>query len=414
MRTSIARLNGARSRCFAAACGLVVVLTTSSVPLGAQSAGSRQGQPTAPGWVFTPGVSVAESWDNNVLLSTEGSETAGDFLTAISPRAALGFRGRRSTFQVDYRGSFQLYQQLTDLNAYDQRSATDFRVRLSPRLNVFARNSLSKSPTTDDVDLPGITFRRQGVLLDDFRAGVESRLNARTNLETAYTFQWVHFEELGGLADPVSQGGYAHGAVADLQHVLTPRVSVGGEFEMRHAIQPGRVFDIQNALATVDVRLSERLQLSGGAGYSWLAISESDERQSAPALRASLSGSGRRFAWDVSYRQSFLPSFGFGGTFQNQELVGSFLAPLSRRLDWSGSVSWRQNDPLNPNPIDVLNPGGLRSVWARTSVSYLATRWMRIEGFYNQVFQDSQRPGGKVDRTRLGVQVVTAKRMRIR
>ncbi len=50
---------------------------------------------------------------------------------------------------------------------------------------------------------------------------------------------------------------------------------------------------------------------------------------------------------------------------------------------------------------------GLRSTWARPSVWYRATRWMRIEGYYTAPFQDSQRAGGKVNRSRVGVQVVT-------
>ena len=52
----------------------------------------------------------------------------------------------------------------------------------------------------------------------------------------------------------------------------SPRVTVGAEYEMRHAtVDQVREFDVQNALGTVDWRLDERLTLSGGAGYAWLA-----------------------------------------------------------------------------------------------------------------------------------------------
>jgi uncharacterized protein (PEP-CTERM system associated) len=97
--------------------------------------------------VFTPGIGVSQSWDNNVLLATEGSGSAGDFLTAISPRAALGFRGRMSTFHLEYRGSYELYQQLSELNAFDQRLNLSYRQRLTPTLSFVAQNSLSRSPT---------------------------------------------------------------------------------------------------------------------------------------------------------------------------------------------------------------------------------------------------------------------------
>jgi hypothetical protein len=386
----------------------------SIAPLGAQGQVKPQPSGTA-GWVFTPSLSVAETWDDNVLLATEGSESAGDFLTAVTPRGAVSFRGRDTTFQADYRGSFLLYQQLSELNAFDQRGTVDMRHRLNRSVTFFARNGLSQSPTTDEIELPGIQFRRQGVMLEDLRSGVEARLNARTSLTAAYTFQWVNFQEGDLPVIDSAQGGHSHGAVAVLQHTLNPRLTIGGDFDYRHALLNDRgVFDVQNALATADWRVNERMVLSGGAGYAWLSTSNRptdpnlEPRRSAPAFRADLSSTGTRFAWNVGYRRSFLPSFGFGGTFQNQEFQANVLAPLTRRLDVSGGLSVRQNEPL------VETDSQLHSVWLRTSVGYVATRWMRIEGFYAQTFQDSERPGGKVNRGRFGVQVVTFKRMRIR
>lgn len=402
--------------------GMVIaaLAARASLPLGAQARAGQE-QPTAAGWVFAPSIAVAETWDSNVLLATEGSRTAGDFLTAVSPRVALGFRGRRSTFHLDYRGSYQLYQELSELNAFDQRVNTSYTVRLSPTTNLYARNGVSKSPTTDDVDIPGVPFRRQGVLMDDFRAGVESRLSKRTSLNAAYTFQWIDFDEPLALptVDDLRRGGRAHGGAAQVNYVLTPRVTVGGDYEMRHGTENEiREFDIINALGTLDWKLSERIDLSAGAGLSFLATglaqaSLADERSTAPAFRVGLTRTGNRLGWNVDYRRSFLPSFGFGGTFENQELQAGFIAPLSRRLDLSGSLSIRENEPLTSDAL-VAEALALRSVWARSSVSYLATRWMRVEGFYVAVFQDSRRAGGQINRSRAGIQVVTSTRMRIR
>ena len=386
---------------------------------------SAQGQvPTAtsqtppPGWVFSPALAVAESWDNNVLLATEGSESAGDFVTAISPRGVLGYRGRMTDFNLDYRGSYQIHQDLTELNAFDQRGNVSFTRRLSPTFNVFARNSLSQSPTTDDVDVPGVRFRRQGVLMNDLRTGVEARLDKRTAFTAAYTFQWIDFDDEDALVtvDGLRRGGHAHGGSAQLEHQLGPRLSVGAEYDMRHAtVDEIREFDVLNALGTVDWQFTKSLSLSAGAGYAWLKTSIGDQSQSAPAFRVSLSRSGERLAWNVGYRRSFIPSFGFGGTFQNQEFNAGVLAPITRRLDISGSIAVRENDPLNQNLIDpTLIDVGLRSIWGRSSVSYLATRWLRVEGYYTVTFQDSQRPGGEVNRARAGIQVITSTRMRIR
>ena len=133
------------------AAAIVALAVRASLPLSAQSAAGPS-QPTAAGWVFTPGIAVAETWDNNVLLATDGSGSEGDFFTAISPQAALGFRGRLSTFELGYRGTYQLYQELTELNAFDQRLTAQYRHRLSPTVTFIAKNSLSRSPTTDEAD----------------------------------------------------------------------------------------------------------------------------------------------------------------------------------------------------------------------------------------------------------------------
>ena len=400
------------------AAGALALVATLVWPgsLHVSAQGSRASQPTPPGWVFSPGISVGETWDNNVLLATEGNDSVTDFLTAVTPRAALGFRGRRDTFQLDYRGSFHMYQELSELNAFDQRASASFNHRITPTVSLFARNSLSRSPTTDDIEVPDVRFRRQGVLMDDFRAGAEARLNNRTSLMAAYTFQYVDFEDDEALltVDGLRRGGHGHGGAAQFDYRLGPRVGVGAEYEMRHAtVDEVNEFDVMNMLGTVSWRIDERLDFSAGAGYAWLSTGPSEERQSAPAFRVGLSGSGARLGWNIGYRRSFLPSFGFGGTFQNQEFQASVLAPITRRLDISGSFALRENDPLSDDPL-LLEAYGLRSIWARSSISYLATRWLRIEGFYTAAFQDSQRPGGEVNRSRLGVQVVTSTRMRVR
>jgi hypothetical protein len=384
------------------------VLQATAAPVGAQAGSQAPSQPNPPGWVFTPGIAVAETWDNNVLLATEGSGTTEDFLTAVSPRGALTFRGRRSTFNLDYQGSFQLYRELSQLDAFEQRGSVDFRRRLSPSVTFFARNSLSKSPTTDDVDLPGIRFRRQGVLLDDLRTGIDAKFGQRTSLETAYTLQWVEFESPSLTTDLLRQGGLAQGIAADIEHALGPRISIGAEVDTRHAsMTESGDFNVHNALATAAWKLGQRLALEAGAGYSWLSAPDAGEDRSAPAVRVNLNGSGSRFGWDVGYERTFLPAFGFGGTFQNQELRAGFLARLNRRLDWNASVALQQNEPLGADPLR------LRTLWTRSSLSYLTTPWLRVEGFCMAALQDSRRPGGRVDRVRAGVQVVTFKRMRM-
>jgi hypothetical protein len=389
---------------------IVVAALHATMPIAAQSPPSSQ-QATPPGWVFTPSIGVAEVFDNNVLLSTEGSDGPSDFLTTVSPRAALGFRGRYSTFQLDYSSAYQLYQELSQLNAFEQRLNASFRQLLTPRVSFVAKNSLSKSPTTDALDMPGVVFRRQGVTMDDFRGGIEARLTEHTTLGSDYTFQWLKFDDddVQSPIDALERGGLAHGVATEVDHVLNSRLTIGGRHEMRHATVDNEPdFDVQSAMGTAEWRIDRRLTLSGGAGYAWLATNGPTASDSAPTFQVDLNRSGSRLGWNVGYRRSFLPSVGFGGTFQNQEFQAGAFGPITRRLDWGASTSVLDADPLNGAAR------GLRSIWARSSLRYLATRWMRIEGYYVAVFQDTGRTGGKINRSRVGFQIVTTTRTRIR
>ncbi len=191
--------------------------------------------------------------------------------------------------------------------------------------------------------------------------------------------------------------------------MLTPRLSVGAEYNLRRA-NVGEIqnFDTQNAMGTVDYHLGPRYSLSAAAGLSWLhTSSESTTVGVHPPFASVSTATGQRLAWNVGYRKSFLPAVGFGGTFQNQEFQAGFFATLARRLSLSGSVAVTENDSLRTSEL------GLRTTWARSSISYAATRYLRIEGFYSAAFQNSQRPGGRVNRSRSGVQVATSTRMRI-
>ncbi len=375
-----------------------------------------QAPPAPPGWVFTPGVTVGQVWDNNVTLSTEKGqafgESASDFLTVITPRAALGFRGRWTNFSLNYSGSYEMYQQLSQLNAFDQRLATSFRQVLSRRFSLVSRNSLSRAPSTDAIDVPGVLFRRQGVTIDDYRGGLESRLSNRTSLSTLYTFQWLKYDDTN-VPSPVQdleRGGFAHGAVVKLDHVLDSRWTVGSEYEMRQAtVQNARDFGVQTAMGTATYQIDQRMTVSGGLGYAWLETKQGEPGQSAPTFRINLDRGGEHLRWNVGYRRSYIPSFGFGGTFSNQEFEAGLEAPLARRWEWQATTAVMQADALSGGEA-----GSLRSSWVRTMVAYFASRWMRIEGYYVGVFQNTALPGGHINRSRIGIQVAAATRTRIR
>ena len=125
------------------------------------------------------------------------------------------------------------------------------------------------------------------------------------------------------------------------------------------------------------------------------------------ASEPSASQQARRATFSVGYNRSFVPSFGFGGTFQNQDLHGSVRYDLARRLFATTVFNVRQSDPL----VDTEDP--FHTFRMTTSLSYGLQRWARVEGYYSFTRQDARRAGGLVHRNRVGIQIVTSKPMRL-
>jgi hypothetical protein len=188
---------------------------------------------------------------------------------------------------------------------------------------------------------------------------------------------------------------------------LTARLSLGGDYDAQRAILAGgtRTFDVQSALGTVEFVMSQGLSATVGYGHAWLFTSDG-MRRNGPAFDVGLEWRRPRTIGSVHYRRAFLPSFGFGGTFQNQELGATLQATLSRGLRWSGGAAYSNNDPLVPGDPT------LRTVSTRTSLGWVVKRRLQFDLFALHIAQNSQLAGGRVNRTRAGVQATVTEVMR--
>src|SRR5262245_4011759 len=86
--------------------GSVRAAAQSPVPAPVTSE-SRQ---STSGWALTPTIVYGGTWDDNVLIHSEGDATSGDYLTVVNPRGTLEYNGRRSQFSLNYDGAFLLYR----------------------------------------------------------------------------------------------------------------------------------------------------------------------------------------------------------------------------------------------------------------------------------------------------------------
>jgi hypothetical protein len=359
-----------------------------------------------PGWTLTPGVGVGTGWDDNVLVRGGNNETPDDVLNTIAPRATLNFNGRRTQLAANYDGAFLMYRELNQLDSYDQRASFYAHRLLTKHLAFVVRNTTAFVPTTNG-RVRGGSIHPHRLASRDLHAGVEAALTKFTSLTASYNFQLVNFNQEAPGASQL-RDGHSNGASITLRHMLNARLALTGDYQYQHAaLRELQQFDISNSGFGVDYQVDESTHVFASAGISRLGVTLFETR-TGPAWRMGLGRSLSTASVDVHYSRSFVPSYGFGGTMQNEEATGRVRFPLGRRVSASTALSWRRDDPL------TLGEVPLRSFWIEGSICYAATPWVRIEGFYGGTHQIIQRAGGTLDRNRAGVQVVTARPMRIR
>jgi hypothetical protein len=365
-----------------------------------------------PGWVFTPALSVGGTWDDNVLVVHREDTKPGDFGSPIGPGLRLDYTGRLTRFSSAYEGSFVLYRELSDLNSSHQTLRASFEHRPTKRLLLFGHEDFTRAPTTDAVELAGIPFYRVGTRSNSVAGGFEAALAEQTSLRAAYTLQSVDFDfdELLGLQ---LRGGHAHQLEIVLSRSISSRLSIGGDYSLQSAFVagipdlpqfPDDRFSIHSAGVTATYQLGPTVTVTGGAGFARLMASLTQEARTGPTFRAGIAHRARRAVVSGGYQRSFVPSFGFGGTFQNEEWNANALIPFARNRAYvNGAVSWLINDTL-----DAALPT-LRSLHLTSTIGYRATRWLRIEGFYTRSTQNTHPVGGTLSRNQVGFQIVTAK-----
>jgi len=393
---------------------LLAALALGAEPAAGQEANLRpapEANALAPvGWSLTPAIAYSGAWDDNVLVRGKGDTAPADFLNVINPRGTLDYNGPRGQVSGTYDGAFLLYRDLGSLDSYDQHGWIYARRLISRHVALFVRDSAASVPTTELAQFVAIPFERTGSRIDDLRSGIEIAFTKRTSIAAGYDFEWVDFDHSQPGAESLL-GGHSHGGSANLRHTLNARLTLTADYSLQHAIvsTTAETFDVQNGSVGVEYKLSDLTHVLAAAGISRLASTAAFASRTGPAWRLGLSRHFRTADVDLGYARSFVPSWGFGGTMQNEEANARLRVPIARRIYTWGGVSWRRNDPL----VAEIEPP-LRSLWVEGSLGYAMTPYVHVEVFYGGTHQSIDRPGGIIDRNRFGFQVITAKPMRIR
>jgi hypothetical protein len=370
--------------------------------------------PSTAGWTIVPGVGFATSWDDNVLMKGNGDDPVGANVSALSPRLNVDYHARRTQVSGSYDGSFLLYQNLGDLNSYDQRMSVSARHQANRRVTILANGSAAFVPTTELVAFVGVPFVRTGSEIAEAHAGVDLALDKHSSLSATYNIERISFDPTDEFAN-ILRGGHSQGATFGWHRTISPQLTLIADYDLQRSTVTERVvgnpigdFNIQNASGGVEYKLSPNAHVFGSLGIARVGITAFGPAKTGPAWRTGVAYQRRRAGMDVNYSRSFVPSYSFGGTLQNEEVVALLRYMFSKHLSARGSYSWRSNQSL------VITEPNLYSIWLEGSLAYELRNWMRIEGFYIRARQSINRPGGLLDRNRIGVQIVTSNPIRVR
>jgi hypothetical protein len=383
-----------------------------SSPARAQSSEGEMPVRITPGWVFTPTVAIGVTHDDNPVLAGRGDPSPDDLLTNVRPGVDLTFTAKHLVLSSGYRGAVQRYRTLDEYDSYDQGGYVEFRHQPSKRVSVFAGDTFSVSPTSDIVDVAGLPFTRTGTRTNNFTSGVTVSVAKALQLTGTYGFQWLEFDRTDAEPSPFLQGGSAHNITIGGRQALSSRLKVGADYTIQRATVGQalelRDFTIQNAEAVVSYQLSPTVSIEGGGGISRVELPGEGGARTGPAGHFSLVKRTEYARFSVSTMRSFVPAFGFGGSLRNQDVRGGVRVPFARNRAYvDGGITWRKSDPVLREEL------GITAVWMDTSVGYSFQRWLKLEAFYNGGFQETTVVGGRVDRNRIGVQVVTSHPMRL-
>ena len=403
---------------------VVAALVLLPRPMGAQEqmgSGAPDQQYRA-GWTFTPTLGVAETYDTNVSLFGEGHTGNEDYIASVAPGADLHYYGKHTLIDVDYSGSFLDYNRFSALNRWDQRAKFDLRQQQTSRLTWFGHLTGALLPSTDLVDLGGIPYRKTGAKTADGRGGIEYALGAHDSLTSSASYQVISFDR-PEVDNAILRGGRIFESMNAWRHRVSAHIALGADYSLRRAVVSGdqEPFDFHTTEAALDYQFSQLWSVSGGAGVVYLQRTSLTEAKVGPAWRVSVQRSQAGTTFHIGYLRTFIPSFGFGGTVQSQDVSAGFRTPLfhARHLYLDGSAVFRDNQPLTGVGVIVDPVTGqveqlpLRSLRTHALIGWEPQPWVRLEMFYSVVQQSSLRAGGYLDRNRIGFQIVTSKPMRM-
>ena len=171
-------------------------------------------------------------------------------------------------------------------------------------------------------------FLRTGSTIDDLQSGVEAALSKHTTLTATLQLpmgairRTIRHSPLS-CTEATATAARSHCVAAS---PAAPRRSSTTAFSMRWSPRPTRRSSSRTSTGGIEYQLSEHVRVSAWLGVSHLNVNASGPaNNTGPSFQAGVTRQFQAASAGLTYSQSFIPTYGFGGTMQNQELTGHLI-----------------------------------------------------------------------------------------
>ena len=393
----------------ALAVSLVLAVVASPAAAGQQGYTSPDITLTPPpGWSLTPAMGVSQTWDDNVTLKGPGDNPVSDVINVVNPRAELNYNGPRGQLAARYDGAFLLYRSSTTLNSYEQHGSLAAKRKLSTRTALFINGGASVAPTTELLQLTAVPYVRAGARTEDARVGIESALSKRLSIVADVHGQEVVFDDKAPFAN-LLLGGTSFGAGLVLRERLSEQTTLTADYDGLRANIGERhdIFVVQNATAGLERQLTRTTRIFAAAGVARLDAPAFGPPKTGPSYRFGLARDLRSSVVEFLLYRSFVPSWSFGGTTQNEEATVKLRVPCRAgctRSRWCRGGMTIRSSPSRRR----CGRSGFRPRWGTRAV--VGANRRLLPGYRQTVVS----PDELLTHNQIGFQVIASKPVRLR
>ena len=295
---------------------------------------------------FVPGISVGETYDDNIFLSN--SNETSDYITRVSPSLSFGVVGQNTRLQLSYVPTFNWYADRDDLNYTSHSANLSLEQGLTQHLRFRLTDTYlrSEDPLDDIADVQGQRRTRNTYWTNlsraslDYLFGAENRVvvdyglayrendaftlddskvqdpfamltywfDVRNGIELKYQYLKADFSRDEGLRADDDFTGNKAGLRYIRRFSPQSRAYAGYNYTTRNFDGLTEDFNIHDGSVGLEHSFSPEYSVAVGAGY-FIRVNDTSDNQKGPIYSASLT---RNFArgsiiiggaggWDEEY-----------------------------------------------------------------------------------------------------------------